>query len=416
VGGGQALADALAGRVRSAGGEVRTGEAARRILLEQGRVLAVETQTGEMVETTRVVCNLDPWAMEDLIETDVDVDFEAEGEPSLSMVAVWLGLRGKASDLGIPEGATFVAGDPDPERSYRASLRGDAAATDLVFSNPGTLDPGHAPEGRSAVHGVVLVNGRPWFDLEGATYRKRKEEVTEALLGRLEALWPGIRAAAEVVEVGTPRTMHAYTRNHVGAVYGLAQTPPQSGAGRPAAATRIPGLWRTGAWVLPGGGYSASTLSGIMTARDVARSLGRTAQAPRTDSVEGRDSFPVHVWYEDTDTGGVAYHLSYLRFFDRARTELFGKYAGQQGLDLPRAVVSRIEVDYRRPAALGDDLVVRTTARFESDLRAVFRQEAHRGDDLLASATTEMTFVDEEGQPAPCPIRAELEEAGRMRS
>jgi acyl-CoA thioester hydrolase len=74
--------------------------------------------------------------------------------------------------------------------------------------------------------------------------------------------------------------------------------------------------------------------------------------------------FPVRVYFEDTDAGGVVYHASYLRFAERARTEYLRalglphqQLIADQGLIF---VVKRLVVEYHRPALLDDSLVVVT--------------------------------------------------------
>jgi acyl-CoA thioester hydrolase len=71
-------------------------------------------------------------------------------------------------------------------------------------------------------------------------------------------------------------------------------------------------------------------------------------------------SWPIRVYYEDTDLSGVVYHASYLRFFERARTE----WLRAQGFSQERLkdelglvfTVAGLEIDYRRPARLDDQL------------------------------------------------------------
>lgn len=74
--------------------------------------------------------------------------------------------------------------------------------------------------------------------------------------------------------------------------------------------------------------------------------------------------WPTRIYWEDTDAGGVVYHASYLRFFERARTEwLRGQGVEQQQLKDRLGVVfvlSRIEVEYHRPAILDDLLDVQS--------------------------------------------------------
>ena len=89
----------------------------------------------------------------------------------------------------------------------------------------------------------------------------------------------------------------------------------------------------------------------------------------------------------------------------------FMQLARERSVPLPRAVVTRIDITYHHPSTLRDAVRIRTRARFESDFRAVFEQEAVLEEDgtRLAEATTDMAFVDAEGNPAPCPVREALE-------
>jgi len=74
--------------------------------------------------------------------------------------------------------------------------------------------------------------------------------------------------------------------------------------------------------------------------------------------------FPIRVYFEDTDAGGMAYHATYLRWAERARTESLRTMGLPHQLMMERhnslLVVRRIEVEYWRPARLDDALVVET--------------------------------------------------------
>ncbi len=86
---------------------------------------------------------------------------------------------------------------------------------------------------------------------------------------------------------------------------------------------------------------------------------------PATGVLRGHTHLlPVRVYYEDTDAGGIVYHATYLRYAERARTEMLRAI----GIDLLRLrdehglvfVVRRGEVDYQRPARLDDSLMVQS--------------------------------------------------------
>jgi acyl-CoA thioester hydrolase len=82
---------------------------------------------------------------------------------------------------------------------------------------------------------------------------------------------------------------------------------------------------------------------------------------------EGVHRFPIRVYFEDTDAGGVAYHATYLRWAERARTESLRAMGLPHNALMLRhnalLVVRRIEVEYARPARLDDALVVETRVR-----------------------------------------------------
>lgn len=76
--------------------------------------------------------------------------------------------------------------------------------------------------------------------------------------------------------------------------------------------------------------------------------------------------FPVRIYYEDTDAGGVVYYANYLRFMERARTEWLRALGFEQRAlwneQQTAFIVRRVEANYRTPARLDDRLVVRTRA------------------------------------------------------
>lgn len=118
-------------------------------------------------------------------------------------------------------------------------------------------------------------------------------------------------------------------------------------------------------------------------------------QAPAVHSNDSRHvsttfSFPIRVYWEDTDAGGVVYHASYLRFLERGRTEwVRAQGIGQQALrasdDLVLAVRD-MQLDFLRPGRLDDEL--RVTVVLEERRSASFSvtQELWRGDECLVRA------------------------------
>lgn len=92
--------------------------------------------------------------------------------------------------------------------------------------------------------------------------------------------------------------------------------------------------------------------------------------------------WPIRVYYEDTDCGGVVYHTGYLRFMERARTEWLRAFGyDQRALSAELGVlfvVRGLSVDYRRPAVLDDELEVATAASIARRTRLIFDQTITR--------------------------------------
>ena len=98
-------------------------------------------------------------------------------------------------------------------------------------------------------------------------------------------------------------------------------------------------------------------------------------------------SWPVSVYYEDTDAGGVVYYANYLKFMERARTEWLraaGFELGRLAADAKTMfVVVRADVEYKAAARLDDRLVVESQLAEVSGVRVVFDQRVHRSDGEL---------------------------------
>jgi acyl-CoA thioester hydrolase len=131
--------------------------------------------------------------------------------------------------------------------------------------------------------------------------------------------------------------------------------------------------------------------------------------APSAGWFEGREHvLPVRVYYEDTDFTGVVYHANYLRYFERGRSD-FLRMAGVSHTDLlahhePTAfVVTRMEVDFKKPARIDDALLVRTTYDAVKGPRLAISQRITRGDDVIATAGVSAACISLDGRPRKPP-------------
>lgn len=106
------------------------------------------------------------------------------------------------------------------------------------------------------------------------------------------------------------------------------------------------------------------------------------------------------VYWEDTDGGGIVYYANYLKFLERARTEWlrsFGYSQSQLQRDLGIAfAVVNVNIDYRRPARLDDELTITCAAEREGVTVVHFAQRVYRQtpDDLVATAQVRVACID----------------------
>ncbi|HET8552058.1 MAG TPA: tol-pal system-associated acyl-CoA thioesterase [Gammaproteobacteria bacterium] len=127
-------------------------------------------------------------------------------------------------------------------------------------------------------------------------------------------------------------------------------------------------------------------------------------------------SWPVRIYYEDTDAGGVVYYANYFKFMERARTEWLRSLGFDQreladGLRLA-FVVTEAHAQYVRPARLNDALRVGVDVEAVRGARIRFRQEIRREDELLCAGEIGAACIDLDSfRPRLIPdnIRAQIE-------
>jgi acyl-CoA thioester hydrolase len=119
-------------------------------------------------------------------------------------------------------------------------------------------------------------------------------------------------------------------------------------------------------------------------------------------------SFPIRVYWEDTDAGGVVYHASYVRFLERARTEwLRAQGVGQQALrdreDLV-LVIRDMTLDFHKPARLDDELQASVALLERRPASLLIGQEISRAGQVLVRAQVRVAcLVASSFRPRPLP-------------
>ncbi len=113
--------------------------------------------------------------------------------------------------------------------------------------------------------------------------------------------------------------------------------------------------------------------------------------------------YAVKVYYEDTDAGGVVFYANYLRWFERARSDILELLGIDQRAALDAGdgyyVVSDVDIRYRAPARLGDVVIVETQCESAGMASIRMRQTAWRDDTTLCEAAIRVGFIGSDGKP-----------------
>jgi acyl-CoA thioester hydrolase len=117
----------------------------------------------------------------------------------------------------------------------------------------------------------------------------------------------------------------------------------------------------------------------------------------------GEHRFPVRVYFEDTDVSGVVYHANYLRYMERARSDML-RVAGidQRGtIDAGGGyyAIADLSLRYLRPARLDDDLVVVSRVNAVRAASIVIDQAVWCGTEQLTAGTVTAAFLSASGRP-----------------
>ena len=116
----------------------------------------------------------------------------------------------------------------------------------------------------------------------------------------------------------------------------------------------------------------------------------------------------VRVYYEDTDSGGVVYHSNYLKFAERARTEMLRKINIQQiklklNYDV-QFIVKKLNIEYNKPAKLDDLLKIESSILKLAAAKIIMRQIMYKKNDLIAKINLTLGSVNSYGKPVRLPL------------
>jgi acyl-CoA thioester hydrolase len=113
--------------------------------------------------------------------------------------------------------------------------------------------------------------------------------------------------------------------------------------------------------------------------------------------------FALSVYFEDTDAYGIVYYANYLKFMERARSDMIRAVGVDQAAELRSTgsayAVVEVDIRYRKPARLGEDIRVISTVDQVRASSVLIHQRVMRGEEQLTDARVTAAFLDGEGRP-----------------
>jgi phytoene dehydrogenase-like protein len=276
-GGSQKLSDYLASCISSNGGEIVYRHLVEEIIVENNKAVGIIYRKKSKKETERIQANAKYIIANNAVpalakmlpkEQSLKVEDQIKNlQNSCSVITLYLGFTKMPKVLGNKFYSTFIANnDVKNLKDFAEDLQhADFDKRHLIFVDYSQIDSGLTPEGKS--FGVLATSdyGKDWENLSKEEYKTKKEEVSKAMIDRLEKLIPGIKEHIEYYELGTAKTVERYTLNPGGSVYGFSQTVSQAGDNRFGQSMPVKNLHIASAWGFPGGGFTGAIISGFLT-------------------------------------------------------------------------------------------------------------------------------------------------------
>ena len=287
MGGGSAIVKAMTNSIKKNGGEIRTSQNVKRILIEthgkKKRAVGVELESGEQIKANRVVSNADPdkTYLQMIGKENLSKKLIEKLEKttySVTSLILFLTVDMDVRAAGMDSGNIWMLRNQDLDDLYK-----DMSATDILteddfpaaFISCTTLKDPASFNGRyHNLEVVTFINYAPFekFTDEDAArseaYLQFKKRVCEKLLNNLEKVLPAVRDHIVQMELGTPITNEFYINSTKGSVYGTEKNFKQTGPFSFGNKSEIENLYMAGASILAHG-VGGATNSGIQTAAKI---------------------------------------------------------------------------------------------------------------------------------------------------
>lgn len=314
MGGGAAIVKAMTKAIKKFGGEIRTGQGVKRILLERLKgdkkinAAGVELQNGQKIMAKNIISNADPTATYSMVGAEnLSNKLQArlaKTRYSVTSLIFFLTVEMDIRKAGLDSGNIWIMPDRDMD-DLHADLTGvDILASDdfpaLFLSCSSLKDPSgyngrhHTIEVVTFIDYASFKSKLPEGDSFTEGYKELKDRLCNKLLNSLEKVIPGIRNHIVQLDLGTPLTNEYYINSTRGNVYGTEKGFFQTGPFSYNAQTEIKNLYMCGASIMSHG-VAGAGYSGVKTAAIV---LNCTEE----DLIKPDDSQAVRIYDAENDT------------------------------------------------------------------------------------------------------------------
>jgi len=291
MGGGAAIVKAMTNAIKRNGGEIKTGEAVKKILLQEEenlspgtrrKAIGVELQNGEIIKAKRVISNADPAATYKMVgHQNLSPKLLKKLEAtrySVTSLMFFISVDMDVREAGLDSGNIWFMPGEDMDAIYEGLTKVSILETDefdSLFISCSSLKDPLSFNGRHHTIEVVTfidydafkaLNTNP--DETSERYQQIKERLSEKLMNTFKRILPAVHKNIVHLEVGTPITNEYYINATRGNVYGTEKGFMQTGPFSYKAKTEIENLYMCGASIMSHGVAGAS-YSGVKTAAEI---------------------------------------------------------------------------------------------------------------------------------------------------
>jgi len=232
----------------------------------------IRDNQGEVITNTEITSLSDLTANSDIVISNLspaqtyqlyNIPYHETKELGDSLLTIYLGFSKNLKDAyGKRAYSSFILDDMDSMSDFRNMDKKDISSREFGFVDYSQIDSGLTKDDHKSFGVICMIDDiNDWDKLDKDAYRKKKEELLENIIVRLEKHYPDISNLIEYSEVATAKTVKRYIKTPNGTAYGFKPTPKQFFKIPNVKSKKVDDLYFVGQWVLAGG-FSPAIISG----------------------------------------------------------------------------------------------------------------------------------------------------------